>query len=75
MGKIFALVLLATSAALVSCDDPPPPRPVSWADHVRFCAYHHPGYDPRSNLFPDGDGGLHVCRGPRFLPPPPRALY
>ena len=70
MRKATTLVLLATGCVLAACD-PPPPRPVPWAEHVRFCAYHHPGYDPRSNLFPDGYGGLHACRGPRFLPPPP----
>jgi hypothetical protein len=66
--------LTATASALCACADYPPPPPYPPPGlHVRWCLAHHPGYDPRSNLFPGRDGRLHPCRVPPPRPygPPP----
>jgi hypothetical protein len=61
-GLIALAVLGVTGAALASCASvgPPPPPPPGY--HVRWCLAHHPGYDPRTNLFPDRWGRPHPCR-------------
>jgi hypothetical protein len=58
---LVALALLGVSGVLAACATvgPPPPPP---GYHVRWCLAHHPGYDPRTNLFPDPWGRPHVCR-------------
>lgn len=69
---VVCLLLVAACAISACADDypqprriyvvgPPPPLP-GWRDHVRWCLDHHPGYDPRTNLFPDAYGYTHVCR-------------
>ena len=64
--------LIAVGAALAGCEPPPPPYLGPPNPHIAWCLAHHPGYDPRSNLFPTRWGGLRPCRGgPGFGPPPP----
>lgn len=61
------LLVFAVGAAaltLAACADGPgyygPPSPL----HVQRCLDRHPGYDPRTNLYPGPNGRLHVCRAP-----------
>ena len=73
--KSLVLALIVAGGALTGCD-PPPPRPWYGPNpHVRWCLDHHPGYDPRTNLFPDAAGRPRECRGPAFGPPRPPPAY
>jgi hypothetical protein len=72
------LILAAAATGLAACADYPPPPPYYGPPpgpgaHVRWCLSHHPGYDPRTNIFADANGNLHPCHAPweRRQPPPP----
>lgn len=79
----IALALCAAGTALAACADYPPPYyppPPGPGAHVGWCLRHHPGYDPRTNIFPDPNGNPRVCvtpwerragPPPAYLPPPP----
>jgi hypothetical protein len=76
--KLFWLGLLGVAGSLAACADVPPPPPPPYGPpppwHVRWCANHHPGYNPNNNLYPGPDGRWHPCRhgyGPGYGPPPP----
>ncbi len=56
----IALLGLVTAA----CEPeypPPPPRPYTYADHVRWCFRHHGAYNPNTNVYIADDGSPHIC--------------
>ena len=65
--RLLTSIVVLSGLGLAACYEPPPPPPPPpppGVVHVRWCLANHPGYDPRTNLFPDRFGYPRVCRGP-----------